>query len=174
MSSQASSWTLMEDFFVQECCVHGTDLENHGPTLILCDDPLPIESTLQGSQRREKGGVISYSKRSCQCQYCFVITPHPTLYTPPPIMVIFRRRQVSQCLTIDNWQFRTVVKISWTIWEPCPCIVNIFVVWRCCVPPSVTSPNWFLTAVSAYQTEFLIMAAASGRTDNKIALFLRL
>ena len=45
MSSQASSWTLMEDFFVQECCVHGTDLENHGPTLILCDDPLPIEST---------------------------------------------------------------------------------------------------------------------------------
>ena len=44
MSSQASSWTLMEDFFVQECCVHGTDLENHGPTSILCDDPLPIES----------------------------------------------------------------------------------------------------------------------------------
>ena len=35
----------MEDFFVQECCVHGTDLENHGPTSILCDDPLPIEST---------------------------------------------------------------------------------------------------------------------------------
>ena len=34
----------MEDFFVQECCVHGTDLENHGPTSILCDDPLPIES----------------------------------------------------------------------------------------------------------------------------------
>ena len=33
----------MEDFFVQECCVHGTDLENHGPTSILCDDPLPIE-----------------------------------------------------------------------------------------------------------------------------------
>ena len=44
MSSQASSWTLMEDFFVQECCVHGTDLENHSPTSILCDDPLPIES----------------------------------------------------------------------------------------------------------------------------------
>ena len=44
MSSQASSWTLMGDFFVQECCVHGTDLENHGPTSILCDDPLPIES----------------------------------------------------------------------------------------------------------------------------------
>ena len=37
----------MEDFFVQECCVHGTDLENHGPTSILCDDPLPIESTIQ-------------------------------------------------------------------------------------------------------------------------------
>ena len=36
----------MEDFFVQECCVHGTDLENHGPTSILCDDPLPIESTV--------------------------------------------------------------------------------------------------------------------------------
>ena len=34
----------MEDFFVQECCVHGTDLEYHGPTSILCDDPLPIES----------------------------------------------------------------------------------------------------------------------------------
>ena len=34
----------MEDFFVQECCVHGTDLENHGPASILCDDPLPIES----------------------------------------------------------------------------------------------------------------------------------
>ena len=47
MSSRASSWTLMEDFFVQECCVHGTDLENHGPTSILCDDPLPIESTTQ-------------------------------------------------------------------------------------------------------------------------------
>ena len=37
----------MEDFFVQECCVQGTDLENHGPTSILCDDPLPIESTGQ-------------------------------------------------------------------------------------------------------------------------------
>ena len=37
----------MEDFFVQECCVHGTDLENHGPTSILCDDPLPIESNIQ-------------------------------------------------------------------------------------------------------------------------------
>ena len=36
----------MEDFFVQECCVHGTDLENHGPTSILCDDPLPIESNV--------------------------------------------------------------------------------------------------------------------------------
>ena len=47
MSSRASSWTLMEDFFVQECCVHGTDLENHGPTSILCDDPLPIESIVQ-------------------------------------------------------------------------------------------------------------------------------
>ena len=47
MSSQASSWTLMEDFFVQECCVQGTDLENHGPTLILYDDPLPIESNAQ-------------------------------------------------------------------------------------------------------------------------------
>ena len=47
MSSRASSWTLMEDFFVQECCVHGTDLENHGPTSILCDDPLPIESNIQ-------------------------------------------------------------------------------------------------------------------------------
>ena len=45
MSSRASSWTLMGDFFVQECCVHGTDLESHGPTSILCDDPLPIEST---------------------------------------------------------------------------------------------------------------------------------
>ena len=39
----------MEDFFVQECCVHGTDLENHGPTSILCDDPLPIESNEGGS-----------------------------------------------------------------------------------------------------------------------------
>ena len=46
MSSRASSWTLMEDFFVQECCVHGTDLENHGPTSILCDDPLPIDSNI--------------------------------------------------------------------------------------------------------------------------------
>ena len=27
--------------------VHGTDLENHGPTSILCDDPLPIESTIE-------------------------------------------------------------------------------------------------------------------------------
>ena len=32
----------MGDFVVQECCVHGTDLESHGPTLILCDDPLPL------------------------------------------------------------------------------------------------------------------------------------
>ena len=39
----------MEDFFVQECCVHGTDLENHGPTSILCDDPLPIESSVQAT-----------------------------------------------------------------------------------------------------------------------------
>ena len=37
----------MEDFFVQECCGHGTDLENFGPTSILCDDPLPIESNVQ-------------------------------------------------------------------------------------------------------------------------------
>ena len=36
----------MEDFFVQEYCVDGTDLENHGPTSILCDDPLPIESSV--------------------------------------------------------------------------------------------------------------------------------
>ena len=41
----------MEDFFVQECCVHGTDLENHGPTSILCDDPLPIESTPQSERK---------------------------------------------------------------------------------------------------------------------------
>ena len=47
MSSQASSWTLMEDFFVQECCVHGTDLESHGPTSKLCDDPLPMLSIVQ-------------------------------------------------------------------------------------------------------------------------------
>ena len=53
MSSQASSWTLMEDFFVQECCVHGTDLENHGPTSILCDDPLPIESNVEVDTSRE-------------------------------------------------------------------------------------------------------------------------
>ena len=32
----------MGDFVVQECCVHGTDLESHGPTSILCDDPLPL------------------------------------------------------------------------------------------------------------------------------------
>ena len=49
MSSQVSSWTLMGDFFVQECCVHGTDLESHGPTLILCDDPLPLLTSVDGS-----------------------------------------------------------------------------------------------------------------------------
>ena len=32
----------MGDFFVQECCVHGTDLEIHGPASILCDDPIPM------------------------------------------------------------------------------------------------------------------------------------
>ena len=37
----------MGDFFIKECCVHGTDLENHGPTSILCDDPLPIESNIE-------------------------------------------------------------------------------------------------------------------------------
>ena len=42
MSSQVSSWTLMGDFVVQECCVHGTDLESQGPTSKLCDDPLPL------------------------------------------------------------------------------------------------------------------------------------
>ena len=36
------AWTLMGDFVVQECGVHGTDLESHGPTSILCDDPLPL------------------------------------------------------------------------------------------------------------------------------------
>ena len=35
----------MGDFVVQECCVHGTDLESHGPTSILCDDPLPLLTT---------------------------------------------------------------------------------------------------------------------------------
>ena len=53
MSSQASSWTLMEDFFVQECCVHGTDLENYGPTSILCDDPLPIDSNTHDKLSKE-------------------------------------------------------------------------------------------------------------------------
>ena len=42
MASQVSSWTLIGDFFVQECCVHGTDLESHGPTSLLCDDPIPL------------------------------------------------------------------------------------------------------------------------------------
>ena len=46
MSSQVSSWTLMGDFLVQECCVHGTDLESHGPTSILCNDPLPLLTTI--------------------------------------------------------------------------------------------------------------------------------
>ena len=45
----------MEDFFVQECCVHGTDLENHGPTSILCDDPLPIESSVHEAE----GGAVT-------------------------------------------------------------------------------------------------------------------
>ena len=36
----------MGDFVVQECCVHGTDLESHGPTSILCDDPLPLLTTI--------------------------------------------------------------------------------------------------------------------------------
>ena len=36
----------MGDFVVQECCVHGTDLESHSPTSILCDDPLPLLTTI--------------------------------------------------------------------------------------------------------------------------------
>ena len=62
MSSQASSWTLMEDFFVQECCVQGTDLENHGPTLILCDDPLPIESNNYTHPARFLLSIVEVSK----------------------------------------------------------------------------------------------------------------
>ena len=53
----------MEDFFVQECCVHGTDLENHGPTSILCDDPLPIESNAQAIA---EGGGFRFYKRDAQ------------------------------------------------------------------------------------------------------------
>ena len=67
MSSQASSWTLMEDFFVQECCVHGTDLENHGPTSILCDDPLPIDSTSQAPfclQEVDLLGLLEFDLRA--------------------------------------------------------------------------------------------------------------
>ena len=40
----------MGDFVVQECCVHGTDLESHGPTSILCDDPLPLLTNSYGYQ----------------------------------------------------------------------------------------------------------------------------
>ena len=58
----------MEDFFVQECCVHGTDLENHGPTSILCDDPLPIESNADSilllAASRESFVLISERKTS--------------------------------------------------------------------------------------------------------------
>ena len=36
----------MGDFVVQEYCVHGTDLESPGPTSILCDDPLPLLTTV--------------------------------------------------------------------------------------------------------------------------------
>ena len=52
----------MEDFFVQECCVHGTDLENHGPTSILCDDPLPIESSLHSYVGLNIQSVTGYNK----------------------------------------------------------------------------------------------------------------
>ena len=58
----------MEDFFVQECCVHGTDLENHGPTSILCDDPLPIESNAHPghlSHLGPSGGDFKASWRNC-------------------------------------------------------------------------------------------------------------
>ena len=64
MSSRASSWTLMADFLVQECCVHGTDLENHGPTSILCDDPLPIESTQQPPLFR---ALVRSRRPACTC-----------------------------------------------------------------------------------------------------------
>ena len=52
----------MEDFFVQECCVHGTDLENHGPTSILCDDPLTNDPGLPDSPDRSDlaGGPLGW------------------------------------------------------------------------------------------------------------------
>ena len=64
MSSQVSSWTLMGDFVVQECCVHGTDLESHGPTSILCDDPLPLLTSgqLPSTPCHGKG-------RQCVCRW---------------------------------------------------------------------------------------------------------
>ena len=74
MSSQASSWTLIEDFFVQECCVHGTDLENQGPTSILCDDPLPIESivycniSLQITKYHVESSVDEHDRHICDFQ----------------------------------------------------------------------------------------------------------
>ena len=59
----------MGDFFVQECCVQGTDLENHGPTLILCDDPLPIDSTVDGAGLNYKIclALNSFGDLSRQC-----------------------------------------------------------------------------------------------------------
>ena len=69
MSSRASSWTLMEDFFVQECCVHGTDLENHGPTSILCDDPLPIESNGQSEDGSLAPASLLYDNPSYEGHY---------------------------------------------------------------------------------------------------------
>ena len=81
MSSRASSWTLMEDFFVQECCVHGTDLENHGPTSILCDDPLPIESNKH------------LFSRNAETNY--IITNHKLYKDPLTVLVSMDRSKLS-------------------------------------------------------------------------------
>ena len=58
----------MGDFVVQECCVHGTDLESHGPTSILCDDPLPVLPLLT---------TVDMAVWQCMSQTDFLFRPRP-------------------------------------------------------------------------------------------------
>ena len=78
MSSQVSSWTLMGDFVVQECCVHVTDLESHGPTSILCDDPLPLLTIMES---KSSFRILLFTLLcKCALQISSSISEHNMLY----------------------------------------------------------------------------------------------
>ena len=90
----------MEDFFVQECCVHGTDLENHGPTSILCDDPLPIESNIYTYIYIYIHYIHLFNNRilktSNPCPYMYVLVLNLFLAQPIVRKIFFVSGQVSR------------------------------------------------------------------------------